>query len=247
MVDTLTVMGGLYQAVSLLAAALVPLALVEKKSSGAPSLRLPIMVTIALSAWYGIAMTVGAAGGIQTSLGAVPAALVALFTPIIIGLGAVRLVPALGQALASPEARPKLIAMQTYRLLGPMFLVLVALDQMPAVFAIPAGLGDFITGLFALSTAAAVRNGNLNRGIWWNAFGLIDLAVALTIAVGTGPGPLHFIPATSSRLFTTAPFMLVPAFIVPLDIWLHIVSLRSLLLAGAASRTAKRVSQPAAA
>jgi hypothetical protein len=66
--------------------------------------------------------------------------------------------------------------------------------------------------------------------VWWNALGLFDLALALALGVGTGPSPFHFIPATpGSGLLSMARFALVPSFIVPLDIWLHVVSLRFLL------------------
>jgi hypothetical protein len=161
--------------------------------------------------------------------------------PLALGFGAAWLVEPFRQALAVPGLQPLLIAVQAYRVAGVGFLILVALGQLPAIFGIPAGLGDLLVGLTAFGAAAAVKQGRLGRAVWWNALGLFDLALALTLGVGTGPSLLHFIPATpSSALLSVAPFAVVPSFIVPLDIWLHVVSLRFLL----ARRPQQRRTEP---
>jgi hypothetical protein len=46
-----------------------------------------------------------------------------------------------------------LIAIQTFRILGGVFLVRYFQGELPGVFAIPAGVGDVLTGLFALLVA----------------------------------------------------------------------------------------------
>jgi hypothetical protein len=214
-----------------LAAILLPLALLM--AGPRPSTRdltLPLATGVFLAAWYGAVTTLAGAGGLQSGPGRVPTIFLALLMPLALGFGAVWLVEPVRRALASPDLQPLLIAMQAYRIAGAGFLVLVALGQLPAIFGLPAGLGDLLVGLGAFGAAAAVRRGRFGRAVWWNALGLFDLALALTLGVGSGPSPLHFIPATpSSGLLSTGAFALVPSFIVPLDIWLHVVSLRFLL------------------
>jgi hypothetical protein len=49
-----------------------------------------------------------------------------------------------------------LTALQGWRVIGSIFLVLWAYGQLPAVFALPAGLGDVAVGLVAPFAAIAV-------------------------------------------------------------------------------------------
>ncbi|MGG7377253.1 hypothetical protein ACQ7B2_00075, partial [Escherichia coli] len=85
-----------------------------------------------------------------------------------LGLGAVWLIPSVGRAFGMPALQPLLIPMQAYRIAGVGFIVLMGLGQLPAIFAIPAGLGDLFVGLTAFAAASAARNGQLSRAIWWN-------------------------------------------------------------------------------
>jgi len=225
-----TLVGGLYLGVSILAAALLPLGLAAAPDTErARQPRLPVMVATLLALWYGVILTVGSGDGLRSAPGGVPAVVIALVLPLALGFGALWLAGPLQRVLDRPDVQPMFIAMQTYRVAGVGFLALTALGQLPAVFGVPAGLGDIVAGLTALPAANALKQGRLGHAVAWNAFGLLDLAVALTLGVGTGPGALHFIAAPSSALFSTAPFLVVPAFVVPLDIWLHVVSLRFLL------------------
>ncbi len=200
-----TLVGGLYLGVSILAAALLPLGLAAAPDTGrARQLRLPVMVAILLAPWYGIILTVGSGDGLRSAPGGVPAVVIALVLPLALGFGALWLAGPLQRVLDRPDVQPMFIAMQTYRVAGVGFLALTALGQLPAVFGVPAGLGDIVAGLTALPAANALKQGRLGHAVAWNAFGLLDLAVALTLGVGTGPGALHFIAAPSSALFSTA-------------------------------------------
>ena len=62
---------------------------------------------------------------------------------------------------------------------------------LPGVFALPAGIGDVLTGLFAVPAAIAVATGTAQgrrAAIVWNIFGLADFAVAITLGLITSPG-----------------------------------------------------------
>jgi hypothetical protein len=89
-----------------------------------------------------------------------------------------------------------------------------------------------LTGLMALPVAYYVLSGTAQArraAMWWNVFGLVDFAVAITLGTVTAPGPLQLIaPSVPSIGAGTYPAVLVPAFAVPSSILLHALSLRQL-------------------
>jgi hypothetical protein len=115
-----------------------------------------------------------------------------------------------------------LIAVQTYRVEGVMFLwPFLAAHALPKGFALPAGIGDVLTGIFAPFVARAVaqnRPGAYRSAIIWNWFGILDLVVAVTTAV-----------VTQSTNIARFPIVIVPLFLgPPLGILTHLYSLRNL-------------------
>ncbi len=135
----------------------------------------------------------------------------------------------------------RLIAgIQAWRWAGLGFLSLYAYKVLPAVFALPAGIGDMAIGLTApwiilalvrqpgfAGTAAFIR---------WNVLGIVDLLIALSIGtvnafLATGvPGEISTAP------MATLPLLLIPAFLVPLFLMLHTAALmqsRQLIRTGA--------------
>ena len=138
-----------------------------------------------------------------------------------------------------------LIALQVYRVFGSVFLAGALRGVVPAVFGLPAGIGDVLTGLFAVPAAIAVATGTVEgrkAAIVWNIFGLMDFAVAITLGVLTSPGPLQFIvPNVPSIGAGAYPNVLTPAFVVPISILLHALSLRQLRRRGARRASARNV------
>lgn len=128
----------------------------------------------------------------------------------------------------------RLLSNQTYltrlnvwRLLGVVFLVLMALGQMPALWALPAGIGDMLVGAFAFSVARRLDSPRgRRRAIVFNLLGMTDLIVAVFLGVTTNPGPAQLFHTTpTSVLITRFPLALVPTFLVPLAFTIHVVSL----------------------
>jgi hypothetical protein len=71
-----------------------------------------------------------------------------------------------------------LIAIQTFRILGGVFLVRYFQGELPGLFAIPAGVGDVLTGIFAPLVAYwwfAGKPYARAAAIAWNLFGMADL------------------------------------------------------------------------
>jgi len=120
-----------------------------------------------------------------------------------------------------------LIRLNVWRLVGAVFLVLMLAGQMPALWALPSGIGDVIVGLAAFSVANRLdRPGGRRLAIIFNLFGLADLVVAIGLGIMTNTGPAQVFHTTpTSELATQFPLALVPTFLVPLAFVLHFVSL----------------------
>jgi len=107
----------------------------------------------------------------------------------------------------------------------------MANGQMPALWALPAGMGDVIVGATAPWIARRVETPRGKRhAIIFALFGMADLVVAVGLGVMTSPGPAHVFRTTpTSELATRFPLALVPTFLVPLAFILHVVSLWQLI------------------
>ena len=119
-----------------------------------------------------------------------------------------------------------LVGVHTVRLLGVSFIVLFAAGRLPAPFAPVAGWGDIFVGATAVPVAWLAYQKTVNaRAILsiWNVIGIADLIAAIGLGATSSPGPLRLIFAEpSSAIMTTLPWLLIPGFIVPLLMTVHI-------------------------
>jgi hypothetical protein len=124
------------------------------------------------------------------------------------------------------------VSVQVYRVLGLIFLVLYAGGRLPGEFAWPAGAGDVAVGLLApLVGIAYARRWRGSAGMLraWNLFGLGDLVVAVTTGFLTSPSRLQMLAFDrSNELISEFPLALIPVFLVPLSVLLHLASLEKL-------------------
>jgi hypothetical protein len=126
-----------------------------------------------------------------------------------------------------------LIGIQTFRILGGVFLVRYLQGDLSGLFAIPAGIGDILTGIFAPIVAYWWYAGKpyaRSAAIAWNLFGMADLVVAFTMGIivtrsGAGGG-------------IAFPIVLIPIYAVPRAFLVHSYSLIGLL--GKTSRPPRR-------
>jgi hypothetical protein len=115
-----------------------------------------------------------------------------------------------------------LIGIQTFRILGGVFLVRYFQGELPAVFALPAGIGDVVTGIFAPVVAYwwfAGKPYARGAAIAWNLFGMADLVNAVVIGALTGGGGGGIV----------FPLVLIPTYAVPRAFLVHSYSLIGLL------------------
>lgn len=127
-----------------------------------------------------------------------------------------------------------LLAFQSYRLIGIVFLPMLALGVLPAFFAVPAGVGDIIAGFAVLGAAYLYAKrfaGAWGTAVGANLIGMIDFAVALGAGTGILAAPLQAIFGGSSALtgpLSVFPLGLIPLFVVPLGFIVHLHSLTRL-------------------
>jgi len=191
---------------------------------------LAIMVPFTL--WAAVSWTAAINGGFRTSASALPLLPLAILLPVIVGAPLLLLSKRVGQLL---DAMPTtwLVALQLYRVFGAQWLAYWLSGLLPGLWALPAGTGDVLTGLFAVSAAIALAAGTAEgrkAAILWNIFGLADLAVAIVLGMIISPGPFQLIVVSGPSIGLDGyPNVLTPAFVVPGSILLHALSLRQLM------------------
>jgi hypothetical protein len=120
-----------------------------------------------------------------------------------------------------------LVGVQLYRVLGVLFLVAYAQGDMPAEFALPAGIGDVLVGLAAVIVAVVLLKRGERRArplvLTWCAFGILDLVVAVATGFLSAPSPVQQIAFDDpNAAIVSYPFVLIPTFLVPVSIMLHV-------------------------
>lgn len=186
---------------------------------------------LVLFGWFALAFALGWSGAFQGEAQGIPTIPFAIVIPILAGAVLLWRSTTIARVVdAVPQSW--LVAIQLYRVLGATFLVLYAAGQMPGLFALPAGAGDVVVGLLAPVVALAyARDPHRHSGTVraWNLFGIADLVVAVATGFLTAPSPFQlFAFDAPNELITAFPLVLVPAYLVPLAILLHIASLAKL-------------------
>ena len=184
---------------------------------------------VSLVGWFLLALALGLAGTYKAAPDRVPTIQYGIFIPFLIGAWLIWRSPAVGRIIdAVPQ--PWIVGVQLYRALGVIFLILYATDKMPGLFAWPAGIGDLTVGLLAPVIALAyARDAQRNAGrvTAWNILGILDLLVAIATGFITSPSPL-FSYEPPNELIAIFPLVLIPVYLVPLSLLLHLASLAKL-------------------
>lgn len=119
-----------------------------------------------------------------------------------------------------------LIGTHALRNIGFVFLVLADMHLIPDDFAVPAGYGDVLVGLLAPLVAYLYflrKPYAKGFALAWNALGLLDLVVALSLGIRID------LAGSSTAPQVTNLVLLIPAFAVPIFASLHIYSILGLL------------------
>src|SRR5271170_7190039 len=90
------------------------------------------------------------------------------------------------------------------------------------------------SGLLAPVVGIASMRGSRSSSGWllaWNLFGIADLVVAVATGFLTSPSPLQLLALDRpNELISSFPLVMIPVFLVPLSVLLHLASLKKLRL-----------------
>jgi hypothetical protein len=193
---------------------------------------------IILIGWFLLAAGLGISGTFDVAVDQLPTIQYAILVPIIVGAWLIFRSPLVARIIdAVPQSW--IVGIQLYRALGVIFLILYASEKLPGAFAWPAGLGDVLVGVLAPVIAVVYarypdKNGDLVAA--WNIFGILDLMVAVGTGFITSPSPFQLTAFEApNELITAFPLVLIPTYLVPLSILLHVASLAKLRRSAAAT------------
>ena len=197
---------------------------------------------LVLIGWLGVALALGVSRVYRGASDEIPTIQFGILGPILIGSVLIVRSSTMARVI---ETVPQqwLIGVQLYRALGVIFLILYGAGKIPGLFAWPAGIGDVLVGALAPVVAIAYarrpeKNGDLARV--WNILGLTDLGVAVATGMLTAPSPIQqFAFDLPNELVGAFPLILIPTYLVPLSVLLHLASLTKL------RRTAQAPGAPA--
>ena len=198
--------------------------------NGRSSLKSPVFAALAL--WLGLVSFLGYRGAFVTGAGSPPLPLLfglaiplAVFFTAYLGWSAFRAF-VLGADLRLVSA------IQAWRWAGLGFLTLYAHGVLPGLFAFPAGLGDMAVGVTApwmvLNLVRQPSFAASRRYVIWNVLGIVDFVVAVsmgTLCSGFFPEISKLVGNVTTSPMTQLPLILIPAYMVPFFIMLHVTAL----------------------
>ena len=188
-----------------------------------------LAVAIAVFAWFLLIVSLGAVGAFSGPPGKPPLPIaIAFAAPVALFLAWMRLSRSFREFVSSLDLR-LVVGMQAWRFAGLGFFFLYAHKVIPAVLAVPAGLGDMAVAVTApWMVLALLHNPGLATGrafVRWNLLGILDFVVAM----GIGALGAMFATGRTGEISTAPmvmlPQLLIPAFLVPFFFILHIVAL----------------------
>jgi hypothetical protein len=185
-------------------------------------------ILIGLFVWLVLVCTTSLSGFLQ-NFESMPPRLLVILAPMFIAIIVLTFNKNLKEILAQIPAK-NLVRIQVFRVLVEILLWLLFLENLlPNQMTFEGRNFDVVAGATAPIVAYFLAS-NRKGLIVWNILGLGLLFNIVTIAILSVPGPLrYFMNEPANTIVTYFPFVLLPAFLVPLAYTLHFFSLRQLL------------------
>jgi hypothetical protein len=187
------------------------------------------LVAFLFAAWLALVFILGARGAFVGQPGTPPLALLVSFVvPLSLFLIGYQTIRPFRDFVLSADLRI-IVGMQAWRWAGFGFLTLYTYRVLPGIFAWPAGVGDMLVGITAVTVLASLLHNPAfaasKRFVIWNLLGILDLAVAVSIGA--------LVPLFAPNLYGTVttspmaqlPLVLIPAYLVPTFLMLHLTAL----------------------
>jgi len=182
-----------------------------------------LVVAALLGLWIGVAAAAGTAGWLAISR---PFPVMGIFVgaPLLAAAIAASW-PAARQAMLSLPM-PLMVGLNIGRVFAFLFLMLLAEGRLSGPFPYSAAWGDIITGAAALPLLWLARTPDRQTAVFhlWNAFGMLDLVLAIGFGVTSAANsPLQIFGAPGSEAMQYPPWSFVPTVLVPLWMILHAI------------------------
>ncbi|HEX4156313.1 MAG TPA: hypothetical protein VHY48_11925 [Acidobacteriaceae bacterium] len=187
-----------------------------------------LTIAAVVGGWVGLVVFLGGSGQLAFSPN-FPAPLIGiLFAMPLLAVGVLALTIKKVRAALLGIPLELLIALNAMRILGVIFLLDYIAGSLNGPFPFFAGLGDMITGALAISLAlriAGSKEPSVRTIAGWNAFGVLDLIVAVVLGITSAAGsPLQLIHAgVGSQAMQHLPLCLVPTVLVPFYLLTHAI------------------------
>jgi hypothetical protein len=210
----------------LMAAIIVNFGAVAAVMGGSLVWRLSFLMIAGL--WTGFAVVLAASGALlgTVGLGPVPPIGLVFLISLVAMAVALALSPALRRMLLALPT-DLLIGLNTIRIIGVFFLLLVAQDRLGGPFPQSAGWGDIATGAaapFVILLLMRARRGASVIARIWNGFGALDLIAAVALGTMSADGAAFQVFHTGipgPLPVQSLPWSLIPTVLVPFYLVLH--------------------------
>lgn len=204
--------------------------------------KVPVLYATAIGGWLVAMFVLGGLEVFRAADNRIPLLGLGVAIPVAAGVVALARSNSLRRLIdATPPAW--LVLPHVLRFVGIVFIVLAAGNQLPELFAYTAGIGDALVAAAAIPVAWALLSKRpWSRGtlLGFNVVGLVDFVGALGTGFFAAPSPLRlFYTTPSTELLSVLPMVLIPTFMVPAFILLHIFSLHQLRSGTLSARTAR--------
>jgi len=178
--------------------------------------------------WFMAVVAMALSGGFDAAVGERPVVILfAVLMPVVLFSLSYASINAFRSWVLGLDMR-HLIFLHSWRMIGMGFVFLFFHDRLPALFALPAGLGDAMAAMGAIFLGIALYEHastvSRKRVFIWNTFGLIDFVIAVSLGVMTRTGEiLHFNGSVGSEIMGAFPLALIPGFAVPFYVITHLI------------------------
>lgn len=183
-----------------------------------------IALAVVLLAWGAAILALAEAGAFRQGAGLPPFRLIsAIVLPVLAGVALWRLVPAF-RAWTETWDLAAIVALQTFRVAGAVFLFFWWIGSLPTLFAWVAAVGDIAVGILGVVATLAVAR---QTGGWqgWvrrlTFFGILDFATVVVVGTLSQQGRiLHFAGEPVPSAMQVMPMIMIPGYLVPIFILL---------------------------
>lgn len=182
--------------------------------------------------WFAISMPLSIAGvfNVPATLADPPVVLMFLF----VGSGliwALAWLTPLGKKATLATPLSAIAAFQIPRIMGGLFLIGWMFGEIPALFAIPAGIGDILAGLAGWKASKALARNSPDGQNWLrltNLIGMADFVMAIVLGMVTSKGLAHLYSQNAPNIINDYPLAFFPAYFVPIFLGFHFIAISRL-------------------